>query len=771
MFRRPALPIPLLLSAAMIHAAPPARLSDDILPFVGAQGEGNTFPGPSTPFGMIQLSPDTDTTDWATSGGYEYTDPTIQGFSLTHLSGTGCPDLGDFLFVPQTGRLELNSGTKAAPDEGYQSRFSHEEENASAGYYRVRLKKSDVLAELTAGDRVGMLRFTFPESREATLLTDLSHAIGPWKTAQARVRIVDDATVTGFRLLNGWVKDRPLYYAARYSRPFDTARIYSDGKEVKYDSFRTYRFRSAKTAAGPDLRFVAGYATHAGETITVKVALSSVSEENALRNLDTEAGAADFEALRESAKRRWDEALRVIEFADDEPRRKTLRTALYHTLLTPNLREDANREYRGQDQRVHATKSHIQYSIFSLWDTYRAEHPLLALIDAKRDSDMVNSLLALYDQSADKMLPIWELQGGENWCMIGYHAVPVIVDAYFRGVKGFDPERAYAAIRTTAMNPDYDGVKTYADLGYVPFDKENESLSKTLEYAYDDWCIARMARALGKTDDAAYFEKRSRAFANLYDPSIGFMRSKDSAGKWREPFDPHMFGGGKDKAGKDLHDVTEATPSQYSWYVPHDVPALIGLMGGREKFIAALDAHFTDTGTQGFLADIKNSKDYSPNDLKAFIGEYWHGNEPAHHVAYLYSLAGAPEKAARRLREIVDTQYGDGPGSLCGNDDCGQMSAWYLFTCLGFYPVCPGGSDYVIGAPQIATATMHLSNGNTFRMNAKNLSKANLYVQSVTLNGKPLETPLLPCDAVLAGGTLEFVMGPKPSAWAAAPAK
>ncbi|HWB61228.1 MAG TPA: GH92 family glycosyl hydrolase [Chthoniobacteraceae bacterium] len=726
-------------------------LSDYVRPMVGTKGrEGNTYPGPSAPFGMIQLSPDTDNTNWETDSGYAYEDPTIMGFTLTHLEGTGCPDLGDFLFMPQVGAPAFTAGAREKPAEGYQSAYSHDSEEASAGYYKVKLTKPDVTVELTAGERAGIMRFTFPASDEASILTDLGHVIngGKWTVAESRVRIEDASTITGFHLVNGWAKERYLYFAARYSRPFDSTEIVSAGKPVVYN---TYRFRSNREAAGTNLQFLAKFKTHAGEAIEVKVAVSAVSAQNALANLDNEIPGWDFEKVRDATRAKWDATLGEIEIEGTQDQKETFYTSLYHASLAPNLYDDANGEYRGFDQNIHqAPKGSHVYTVFSLWDTFRAEHPLMALVQAKRDSDMINTLLAHYDQSADHLLPMWELQGNETWCMIGYHAAPVIADGYFRGVKGFDPERAYAAMKATAMNPDYDSVAAYAKLGWVPCDKEDESLSKTLEYAYDDWCIARMASALGKKEDADYFMKRAASYKNIYDADLGWMRPKDSSGKWRDPFDAHLFGG-----GEKLHDVTEATSTEYSWFVPQDVPGLIGLMGGREKFAQKLDSLFADAAP-GF------SKEMEPNDLRGCIGEYWHGNEPGHHVIYLYDFAGQPWKAAELLHRVVTTQYGNKADSLCGNDDCGQMSAWYIFTCLGFYPVCPASGNYVIGAPQIPKAVMHLSNGKTFTITAGNLSDKNIYVQSVKVNGEAWRSMFLPCSKVTDGGRIEFTMGPQP---------
>jgi predicted alpha-1,2-mannosidase len=732
-----------------------SRLSDYIRPFVGTKGEGNTYPGPAAPFGMIQLSPDTDKTNYGTASGYEYTDPTIMGFSLTHLSGTGVPDLGDFLFMPQVGPASVGPGTKDQPETGYQSAFSHADESASAGYYKVKLQKSGVVAELTAGERAGMMRFTFPATEEASILTDLNHLLsgGHWQVVVSRVRVEDQSTVTGFHLVNGWAKERYLYFAARYSRPFDKGQIVQYGRPVSYESYRNYRFTSRNEAfGGGNMQFVAMFnKTHANEIIQVKVAVSAVSAANALQNLDAEIPDWNFEHVREATRSKWDRELSRLQIDGTEEQKQTFYTSVYHAFQAPNLYQDVNGEYRGFDQNIHRAEGFTNYSVFSLWDTFRAEHPLLALIQANRDADMIKTMLTHYDQSVDHLLPMWELQGNETWCMIGYHAVPVIVDGFLKGVEGFDAKHAYEAIKTTAMNPDYDGLASYRKLGYVPYDEENESLSKTLEYAYDDWCIAQMAKAMGKTDDYNSFLKRSTSYKNIYDPSIGWMRPKDSHGQWREPFYADRFGGG---------DVTEGTSSQYSWFAPQDVAGLITLMGGKEKFISKLDSLFSHSIATSVLP---------PNDKRGCVGDYWHGNEPSHHIIYLYSYAGQPWKAAERLHQIVTTQYGSAPDSLCGNDDCGQMSAWYLFTCMGFYPVCPASDYYVIGAPQVSKVTMHLSNGKEFTMTADNISDQNIYVQSVKLNGKNWTSPFLPFNELKNGGTLQFVMGPKPSQWGTSP--
>ena len=728
------------------------HLADYIRPFVGTQGEGNTYPGPSAPFGMIQLGPDTDRDLWETASGYEYSDTSIMGFTLTHLTGTGIPDLGDFLFMPQIGEPKLVAGPKDNPDSGYRARYSHDQEAASAGYYKVKLLNNNVTVELTASERAGMMRFTFPQSEQACIMTDLQHFLSGkrFKLIWSHVRVEDPATITGFHLVNGWARERYLYFAARYSRPFDHYRIMSNGKEVKYDSFVTYRFRSRNEAAGTNLQFLAEYKTRPNEVIFVKVSVSAVSAANALQNLDSEIPKADwdFDRIVRQTRDKWDRELSRIEIEGSQRDKETFYTGMYHAFLAPNLYEDVNGEYRGLDSNIHHAKGFQNYAIFSLWDTFRSTHPLFALIQSQRDSDMIQSLLAHYDQSADHLLPMWALQGNETWCMIGYHAVPVIADGFLKGAKRFDPERAYQAMKTTAMNPDYDAVATYAKLGWVPCDLENESVSKTLEYAFDDYCIAQMAKALGKKKDCEYFSKRAASYENVFDPATSQVRGKDSHGKWRTPFDPHAYGEGSQA------DFTEATATQYTFYNPQDVPAMIRLMGGKEKFTRQLDDLFN------YKEPVKAQ---AAEDIQGRIGEYWHGNEPSHHIIYLYAYAGQPWKTAQRLHEVIKTQYGNQPNSLSGNDDCGQMSAWYIFTALGFYPVCPASDYYVLGSPALPKAVMHLSNGRKFTVTAENLSDQNIYVQSVKLNGKNWTTPFLPYRELKNGGALVFRLGPEPN--------
>lgn len=733
-------------------------LVDYIKPLIGTNGEGNTYPGPVAPHGMVQLGPDTDKKSWETASGYEYRDSVIIGFSMQHLSGTGIPDLGDFLIMPSVGKPEFKSGTVAKkdkegnrhyiqdPDSGYSTKYYHKDEIVKAGYYSVRLPEHNVLVELAATERAGILKFTFPKTDNANIMMDLAHVL-QWNVKWSNVRAEDKTLVTGYHLVQGWAKERHLYFAARYSKPYEDFVIMNEGKRVYYN---TARFRSKYESAGPNIQYYTRYSTKENEVIMVKIGISAVSSANAMMNLDKEIPDWNFDKVVNSTRTKWNKEMEkmVVEGTDEE--KETFYTSLYHCLLTPTIYQDVDGSYRGFDQNIRKAKGFNNYAIFSLWDTYRAEHPLFNLIQPERNADMINSMLAHYDQSADHLLPVWSLNNNETWCMIGYHAVPVIADAIMQGVKGFNYERAYEACRKTAMNPDYDSVEEYARIGYVPFDHENESVSKTLEYAFDDYCIAQMAKKLGKTDDYIYFKKRSEAYKNIFDPSTKLMRGKDSKGNWRTPFDPHGYI--EDLAKRD---ITEGTNWQYSWYVPHDVDGLIALHGGNDAFDNKLDSLFMDRK--------KGEVEAGSEDILGRFGEYWHGNEPAHHVIYLYNYTGRAWKAQKLIREVMITQYGNKPNSLCGNDDCGQMSAWYLFNTLGFYPVAPASNYYVIGTPCAKQVKVKLGNGKTFTTKAENYSTENMYIQAVKLNGKVWNSPFLPVEEIKNGGELVFTMGSKPN--------
>ncbi|EPX57231.1 Alpha-1,2-mannosidase [Cystobacter fuscus DSM 2262] len=741
-------------------AAPSAY--DAVDPFIGTGGKGHTFPGAVAPFGMVQLSPDTDVRpfkqsyDWA--AGYRHDDPTILGFSHTHFSGAGHSDLGDVLLTPFSGAVKLDPGEADKPGSGYRSRFSHEGEVARPGYYAVTLSDSRVRAELTAGLRTGMHRYTFEGKAPAGVLLDLRSSIYnyPGKVLWSRVRVARDGTVTGYRETRGWAPGRKLFFAIRFNKPLVSHALHDRDEAIVYKGFRQPGRSPADRAQleGRALEGVFEFGALDGPLI-VKVAISAVSEDNALLNLDSEQAGFDFEALRGATRAAWEQALGAVELDAPAPMRTSVYTALYHSLIAPSVFADADGRYRGPDDQVHEAEGFTFHSTFSLWDTFRAEHPLLLLVQPeKRNSDMVNSLLASQRHSPYGILPVWQFHGLETWTMIGYHAVPVIADAWLKGIRGFDANAALDAMVQSATYAPYGGLGDYTSLGYVPIDREPEAASKTVEYAYDDWTIARMARALGKEDIARTFEARAGNWRNTFDAKSGFIRARRADGAFRTPFDPTAINYGSD--------YTEGNAWQYSWFVPQDLGGLIKAMGGDAAVVKKLDTMF----------DYDNSKlDYShAEDIAGLIGQYIHGNEPSHHVAYMYSFAGAPWRTQARLKQIVDSQYKPTPDGLSGNDDLGQMSSWLVFTALGFYPVAPGSNEYVIGRPFVERAALNLPNGKRFTVTAEGLSDANVYVGKVSLNGRPLERGFLRHEELLAGGSLHFSMQAKPNtSWATKP--
>lgn len=734
--------------------------------FIGTGGEGHTYPGATVPYGMVQLSPDTriqprkDGYGWA--AGYRYDDTTIVGFSHTHFSGTGHSDLGDLLLMPVAGDVKLERGNPDQPGSGYTSRFRHATETAQPGYYAVTLDDYDVRAELTASARVGMHRYTFPAGKPAHVLLDLRTSMYdyPGKVLWSRLRVRADGTVTGFRETRGWAPGRQLYFALRFSRPLTGHALHDTEQDIVYKGFPPPGEKDPRQRAqieGRQLVAAFDIAPAAGEPVLVKVAISPVSEDNAIANLDAEAPGWDFDGMRADARRQWSEALGAVEAHGSAAQRTSFYTALYHTLLGPTLFMDSDGRYRGPDNAVHQAKGWTNYSTFSLWDTYRALHPLATLVQPpQRSNDFVNSLLAARRESPYGVLPVWSFHGLETWCMIGYHAVPVIADAYMKGIRGYDTEEALQAMVASANYGPYDGIAQYRELGYVPIDEEGEAASKTLEYAYDDWTIAQVARAMGKDDVAAEFDKRAANWKHAFDPATGFMRARKRDGSFREPFDPAASGYGTD--------YTEGNAWQYSWYVPQDVAGLAAAHGGSDRLLEKLDAVFD--------AKVDPAVFEHMEDITGLIGWYAHGNEPSHHVAYLYAYAGQPWRTQARLKQIMDSQYAPRPDGLAGNDDLGQMSAWYVFTALGFYPVTPGSNQYVIGRPFLPRATLHLPNGRRFTVVADGLDDAHAYIGNATLNGKPLDRAYLTHEEIVAGGELHFTMQAEPNkAWATDPAQ
>ncbi|MDB6045147.1 MAG: Alpha,2-mannosidase family protein [Gammaproteobacteria bacterium] len=760
------LPVVILALAALcagrVLAANPQDAYSAVDPFIGTQGGGHTFPGAVVPFGMIQLSPDTQTRyfkqsyPWA--AGYQYQDPTILGFSHTHFSGAGHSDLGDVLTLPIAGDVRLEPGDSDKPLSGYRSRFTHDSERAEPGYYAVTLSDYGVRAELTATARVGLHRYTFPAGKAAHVLVDLRSSIYdyPGKVSWSRIRVRPDGAVTGYRETRGWAPGRQLYFAMRFSRAPVSQGIYNREPKPQYDpKFAPWAERDDVVfREGRGLVAVFDFGVLQSPQVLVKVAISCVSEANALRNLDTEAPQWDFDAKREAAAAAWRNALAALDIEAAEPMRRSLYTALYHSLMAPSLFMDVDGSYRGPDHEVHHADGFAFHSTFSLWDTYRALHPLLILVRPEADNnDFIRSLLASWRWSPDGVLPVWQFQGQETWTMIGYHAVPVIADAYLKGIRGYSAQEALDAMIASATNPRYAGLDQYTKVGWVPADKERESASKTLEYAYDDWTIARAASAMGRTDVAARFTERARNWRNVFDAKTGFVRARNSDGKFREPFDPTVAGNG---------DYTEGNAWQYSWYAPQDTAEMVRLMGGDRRFVKKLDALFDTRVDPASFANVE--------DISGLIGYYAHGNEPSHHIGYLYVYAGSPWRTQERLRQIVESQYHPTADGLSGNDDLGQMSAWLIFTSLGFYPVTPGSGEYVIGRPFVNHAVLHLPNGKQFSIVADNLSDANRYLGAVRLNGRPLTRAFIRHEEIMAGGELHFSMQARPDrSWATAP--
>jgi predicted alpha-1,2-mannosidase len=735
-------------------------------PFIGTGGEGHTFPGAVVPFGMIQLSPDTqikprkDAYGWA--AGYRYDDSTIVGFSHTHFSGTGHSDLGDVLVMPIAGEVKLERGDANTPGSGYTSRFSHQGEMAEPGYYAVTLDDYGIRAELTASARVGVHRYTFPKGKPAHVLVDLRTSMYdyPGKVLWSRLRLRPDGTVTGFRETRGWAPGRQLYFAMRFSRPISGHQFNDTEQDVPYKGFPPPGDKAPGQRAqieGRQLVAAFDFDAASGQQMLVKVSISPVSEEGAIANLDAEVPGWDFDNVRRQAKAQWTQALDAVEVEAPEPLQRSFYTALYHTFMGPSLFMDSDGRYRGPDNAVHRAEGFTHYSTFSLWDTYRALHPLLTLVQSEqRNNDFIQSLLASQKNSPYGTLPVWAFHGQETWCMIGYHAVPVIADAYMKGIRGYDADQTLQAMVASATHGAYDGIAQYMALGYVPIDEEGEAASKTLEYAFDDWAIARMAEAMGREDIAAQFNKRAANWRNAFDPATGFMRARKRDGSFREPFDPTTSGYGSD--------YTEGNAWQYSWYVPQDIAGLAQAHGGDENLLARLD--------QVFDAKVDPKTFEHMEDITGLIGWYAHGNEPSHHVAYLYAAAGQPWRTQQRLGQIMASQYAPRPDGLSGNDDLGQMSAWYVFTALGFYPVAPASNEYIIGRPFLPRASLNLPNGKRFTVVADNLDEAHAYIGSVTLNGQPLDRAFIRHDEIMRGGELRFTMQAMPNRqWPAAGAQ
>lgn len=690
---------------------------DYINPLIGTGGHGHTYPGATVPFGMVQLSPDTRKDSWDGCSGYHYSDRVVFGFSHTHLSGTGVGDYGDIRFMPMVGELKTEPGYKNH-ESGYGSYFTHGRETANAGFYAVHLNDYNIYVGLTATERAGFHKYLFPSSGEAYVLLDLKESVTSEKIIETSINIVNDTQISGLRRTDGWSDDQYVYFYAEFSKPFNSYGLIDDTLKAWFN-----------------------FDTEAGEIILLKVGISAVDINGAKNNLYTEIPDWNFEQVKESAQQKWAEQLTKIDIAGGtDSEKEVFYTALYHTMLAPNIYSDVDGRYRGHDLEIHQDESFTMYTIFSLWDTFRTLHPLFAVIERERTVDLIKSMLDMYLH--DNLLPVWELAANETNCMIGYHAVPVIVDAYKKGITGFDAELSLEAMQQNA-NANQFGLEWYRKKGYIPSDKDGSSVSKTMEYAYDDWCIAEMANMLGKENVRKEYLQRAQYYKNIYDPETGFFRGK-SNGSFVEPFDPTEVN----------FMLTEANTWQYNFFVPQDINTHIDLLGGDDSYEQKLDELFTsEVGLSG----------RHQSDITGLIGQYAHGNEPSHHMVYLYNYIGKPWKSQKLARQIMDELYSNLPDGLSGNEDCGQMSAWFVMSAMGFYPVTPGTDVYVLGTPKFDTIRINLENGNTFKVRAKNLSDENYYVQSVSYNGKAWLKSFITHDMIMDGGVLEFEMGNTPN--------
>ena len=693
------------------------NLSRYVDPFIGTGGHGHTFPGAVLPFGMVQLSPDTRIDgSWDGCSGYHYSDSIIYGFSHTHLSGTGVSDWGDILVMPTVGQPSWDNKI-------YSSKFSHGQETASAGFYEVRLQDDEIKAELTTTLRTGIHRYTFPTTNQANIILDLIHRD---RRLNSQLVIIDSVTVGGYRMSEAWAKNQEVYFVMRFSKPFKKTEFIFQNSFREPANFK----KKGKNAQGAYFQFDVSQE----EPLIVKVAISSVSTEGALKNLEAEAKHWDFDKYKNDAKKAWNEQLNKIEVKDKEEDFNKLRifyTALYHTSIHPSLNMDVDNQYRGRDGQVHLAKGFTNYTVFSLWDTYRALHPLFTIIERKRSADFINTFLVQYQQSG--RLPMWELSGNETDCMIGFHSVSVIADAMVKGINGFDKDLAYNAAKAAA-NYSAMGIPVFNKNGYLQIDDESESVSKTLEYGYDNWCVAQIADMLNKKEEQKKYLKLSQAYKNIFDASIGFMRPRKN-GNWLSPF----------YASEINNHFTEGNSWQYSFYVPHDINGLIDLHGGKQKFENKLDELFMTT---------EKLKGREQSDVTGLIGQYAHGNEPSHHMAYLYNFVGKPQKTIQLIEQISKNFYKASPDGLIGNEDCGQMSAWYIFSAMGMYPVCPGTPKYILGTPLFNEIKINLENGKTFVIT--NEREKEMIINGYTLNGKKENSSFIDHKLIMADGKMNF---------------
>ena len=705
-------------------------------PFIGTGAidgglSGNNYPGATSPFGMIQLSPDTsEAPNWGDASGYDYNRNTIFGFSHTRLSGTGASDLIDITLMP------TSSGRTS-------SAFTHDEEKARPGYYQVMLKDEGINAELTTTQRNGIHRYQYPAGKDAEIILDMDHSAdkGSWgrRIINSQIRILNDHAVEGYRIITGWAKLRKIYFYMEFSSPILTSTL-RDGGRVH---------ENTAVINGTNLHGCFRFGQLNGKPLTCKVALSSVSMENARQNMEQEAPHWDFDRYVAAADADWEKQLGKIEVKGTEVQKEIFYTALYHTMIQPNTMSDVNGEYMAADYTTRkVANNETHYTTFSLWDTFRASHPLYTLLEPERVTDFVKSMIRQYEYYG--YLPIWQLWGQDNYCMIGNHSIPVITDAILKGIPGIDMEKAYEAVYNSSVTSHPNSpFEVWEKYGFMPENIQTQSVSITLEQAFDDWCVAQLAAKLNKDTDYQRFHKRSEYYRNLFHPKTKFFQSKNDKGEWIEPFDPYQYG------GNGGHPFTEGNAWQYFWYVPHNIQALMELTGGTKAFEQKLDTFFTST----YKSEQMN------HNASGFVGQYAHGNEPSHHVAYLYNFAGQPWKTQKYVSHILNTLYNNTSSGYAGNDDCGQMSAWYVFSAMGFYPVNPADGRYIIGSPLLDECTLKLAGNKEFRIRTIRKSPEDIYIQSVTLNGKKHKDYFITHQDIMNGGTMVFKMGKKPSGW------
>ncbi len=687
-------------------------------PFIGTGGHGHTYPGATMPFAMMQLSPDTRLDGWDGCSGYHYSDTHIYGFSHTHLSGTGVSDYGDILLMPTTS-VVFNNGSDGK--KGYRSKFSHDSEIAEPGFYKVTLEDTGIDVELTVSQRSGIHKYQFPSAKNQMLILDLLHRD---ELLSGSIKRISETELSGHRHSKAWAKQQKLYYYIKFSHPIS----------VDLGASKT-QFKNKKAAFQFD--------NPKNEPVYVKIGISPVDEEGAKKNLDTEIGNQTFDEIKEIAQTTWEKQLeKIVVESDNKDYKTNFYTALYHTMIAPNIYQDVDGRYRGMDLKVHETKKFDYYTVFSLWDTYRAAHPLYTIIEPKRTNDFINTFISKYEEGG--IMPIWDLSGNYTGCMIGYHAVPVIADAYLKGIRGYDEEKAFEAMKFSATR-NWLGLKSYKEFGFIPVEEESESVSKTLEYAYDDWTIALMAGELDRDDDEEVFMKRAQNYKNVFDPETKFMRGR-FRNTWFAPFDPYEVN----------FNYTEANAWQYSFYVPQDISGFMTLLGGKDSLDLKLDTLFEAKAT---------TSGREQADITGLIGQYAHGNEPSHHMAYLYNFVNKPYKTQEKVHQILTELYKNAPDGISGNEDCGQMSAWYVFSAMGFYPVTPGSNQYIIGKPLFDKTTINLENGEKFHIKTYDLSNENKYIDYAKLNGRTLDETYITHEDIMEGGTLEFWMTNQPSQW------